>query len=41
MLCRGPTDKLNVAVEIKLFERFGLEEQEIHDRLNMFKNIEV
>lgn len=41
MLCRGPTDKLNIAVEIKLFERFGLDEKEIHDRLNMFKNIEV
>ena len=40
MLCRGPTDKLNIAVEIKLFERFGLNEKEIHDRLNMFKNIE-
>ena len=40
MLCRGPTDKLNVAAEIKMFERFGLDVKEIHDRLNMFKNIE-
>ncbi len=40
MLCRGPTDKLNVAVEIKLFEKFGIDVKEIHDRLNMFKNIE-
>jgi coenzyme F420-reducing hydrogenase gamma subunit len=40
MLCRGPTEKLNVAAEIKLFEKFGLDVKEIHDRLNMFKNIE-
>jgi coenzyme F420-reducing hydrogenase gamma subunit len=40
MLCRGPTEKLNVAAEIKLFKKFGLDVKEIHDRLNMFKNIE-
>ena len=40
MLCRGPTDKLNVAAEIKMFENFGLDVKEVHDRLNMFKNIE-
>jgi sulfhydrogenase subunit delta len=40
MLCRGPTDKLNVAAEIKMFKRFGLDAREIHDRLNLFKNVE-
>jgi coenzyme F420-reducing hydrogenase gamma subunit len=40
MLCRGPTEKLNVASEIKLFKKFGIDVKEIHDRLNMFKNIE-
>jgi coenzyme F420-reducing hydrogenase gamma subunit len=41
MLCRGPTEKANIAGEIRLFEKFGIDEREIHDRLNMFKNIEV
>jgi len=41
MLCRGPTEKANIDGEIKLFEKFGIDEREIHDRLNMFKNIEV
>lgn len=41
MLCRGPTEKMNVAKEIKLFEKFGLEEKEIHNRLNMFENLET
>ena len=41
MLCRGPTEKLNVAAEIKMFKKFGVDVKEIHDRLNMFKNIEV
>ncbi|UCB45962.1 MAG: hypothetical protein JSV25_00625 [Spirochaetota bacterium] len=40
MLCRGPTEKLNVAAEIKMFKKFGIDVKEIHDRLNMFKNIE-
>jgi coenzyme F420-reducing hydrogenase gamma subunit len=40
MLCRGPTEKLNVAAEIKLFKKFGLDAKEIHDRLNMFENVE-
>jgi sulfhydrogenase subunit delta len=40
MLCRGPTDKANFAMEIKLFKKFGLDVKEIHDRLNMFKNVE-
>jgi coenzyme F420-reducing hydrogenase gamma subunit len=40
MLCRGPTEKLNVAAEIKMFKKFGVDVKEIHDRLNMFKNIE-
>jgi len=40
MLCRGPTEKANITGEIRLFEKFGLNEKEIHDRLNMFKNVE-
>jgi coenzyme F420-reducing hydrogenase gamma subunit len=40
MLCRGPTEKANISGEIKLFEKFGLDKKEIHDRLNMFKNVE-
>jgi coenzyme F420-reducing hydrogenase gamma subunit len=40
MMCRGPTDKANIAMEIKLFKKFGLDVKEIHDKLNMFKNVE-
>jgi len=40
MLCRGPTEKANMAGEIKLFQKFGLSEEDIHNRLNLFKNIE-
>ena len=40
MLCRGPTETAHIAAEIKLFEKFGLSEQDIHQRLNLFKNIE-
>lgn len=39
-LCRGPVPGANFAKEIKMFEKFGLSEHEIHDRLNMFENIE-
>lgn len=41
MLCRGPLPEANFTSEIKLFQSWGLSEQEIWDRINMFKNIEV
>lgn len=40
MGCRGPRAKTDYKAEIKLFKSFGLNEKEIMDRLNMFKNIE-
>lgn len=38
-LCRGPLDTANITNEIKLFERFGLNEEEIITRLNLFMNL--
>lgn len=36
MLCRGPLPNANFTAEIKLFKSWGLSEQEIWDRINMF-----
>ena len=41
MLCRGPLPKANFTAEIKLFKSWGLSEEEIKERLNIFENIEV
>ncbi len=41
MLCRGPLPKANFTAEIKLFKSWGLSEEQIKSRLNLFKNIEV
>jgi coenzyme F420-reducing hydrogenase gamma subunit len=41
MLCRGPLPKKNFTAEIKLFKSWGLSEEQIQERLNLFKNIEV
>lgn len=40
MMCRGPVENANVAREITMFEKFGIDEREIHNRLNMFMNVE-
>ena len=40
MLCRGPTEGAKIERAIKLFEKFGLQERDIHDRLNLFMNVE-
>jgi coenzyme F420-reducing hydrogenase gamma subunit len=41
MLCRGPLPKANFTAEIKLFKSWGLSEEKIKQKLNLFKNIEV
>lgn len=41
MLCRGPLPKANFTAEIKLFESWGLSQEVIWDRINMFKIVGV
>jgi len=41
MLCRGPPPNANFTAEIKLFKSWGLSEQEIQEKINIFQNIEV
>ncbi|MBW3018257.1 hypothetical protein KY325_03800 [Candidatus Woesearchaeota archaeon] len=40
-LCRGPRTKADIPVEVALFKKFGLSEQEIYNKLEHFKNIDV
>jgi len=41
MLCRGPLPGANFTSEIKLFESWGVSEEEILEKISVFKNIEV
>jgi sulfhydrogenase subunit delta len=40
-LCRGPREKADIPAEVQLFKKFGLSEQEIYNKLEHFKNIDV
>lgn len=41
MLCRGPLPTANFTAEIKLFESWGLSPDEVMEKINVFKNVEV